>query len=74
MGNSSFEKFKVAVDATLKKYVPLKKRYVKAKQTFFGNVNDTDVTAKTFLRTIEPLFTGKVTALSRIALIEKKEV
>ena len=26
------------------------------------------------MRTIEPLFTGKVTALSRIALIEKKEV
>ena len=47
----------------------------KAKQTFFGNINTTDVTDnKTFPRTAKLFCEDKVKTSSKITLIEKKEV
>ena len=46
----------------------------KAKHTFFGNINTTDVTDnKTFWRTVKPFFTDKVKTRSKIALIENRK-
>ena len=50
-------------------------RKFRSNQTFFGNINATDVTDdKTFWRTVTPFFIDKVTTRSKITLIEKKEV
>ena len=43
------------------------------KKNFFSNINTSDITDnKTFWKTVQPFFTAKIKAKSKITLIEKK--
>ena len=42
------------------------------KKNFLNNISTCDITAKTFWKTVKPLFTYKGHAKSKITLIEKK--
>ena len=44
------------------------------KKNFLNNISTCDITAKTFWKTVKPLFTDKVHTKSKITLIEKKVV
>ena len=42
------------------------------KKNFFSNINTSDITDKTFWKTVKPFFTDKMKTKSKITLIEKK--